>query len=201
MSNSYWKEWYGKNKKHFLETVNKHKKKRRKEFRVLIDEKKNVACKKCSNTFPPEAMDLFFRNVEDKLFRISDATRLIYSIKKLMDQLAMCDVYCANCAREKHMKKFLKENVGSGKSRLRRRVLRELVDAFKNKPCPDCKNMFPPYCMELDHLGKHPKEGTVARMVSEGKPIEIIEKEMSKTEPVCLCCHRIRTKKRGYQSN
>jgi hypothetical protein len=70
MATSYWTAWYKKNKKHFLALVNKHKKARRKEFKILINEKKDSPCIICKKEFPPEAIDLYHRDKDEKLFRI-----------------------------------------------------------------------------------------------------------------------------------
>ncbi len=197
MASEYWKKWYKKNKDSFLGLVNKHKKNRRKEFKKIINKKKDVPCVICKIKYPPEAMDLYHRDKDDKLFRISDASRLIYSIKKLNEELDKCDVYCANCRRIVDSEEFLNnENQCNGKNRLRRRMLRQMVNELKASPCTDCGDIYPPYCMEFDHLGKAPKEGTVAKMVSEGRPIDAIKKEIDKTECLCLNCHRVRTDKR-----
>ena len=198
MANPYWKSWYKKNKAHFLELVNKHKKARRKEFKILIDEKKDSPCVICKKKFPPEAIDLYHRDKGDKLFRISDASRLIYSIKKLTDELEKCDNYCAVCRRIVDTEELLaNKEEATGKSALRRKLLREVVNEMKASPCADCGKVYPAYCMEFDHLGETPKEGTIAKMVSEGKPLEKIKAEIAKSEPICLNCHRVRTKTRN----
>ena len=38
---------------------------------------------------------------DDKKFNISDAARLGYGMKKLKDEIAKCEVRCANCHRKK----------------------------------------------------------------------------------------------------
>ena len=38
---------------------------------------------------------------DDKKFNISDATRFGYGMKKLKDEIAKCEVRCANCHRKK----------------------------------------------------------------------------------------------------
>jgi len=198
MVDSPWKKWYNKNKSRFLELVNKHKKNRRRDFQKIIDSRKDVPCIVCDEKYAPEAMDFYHRDKDQKFFRISDATRLIYSIEKLINELDKCDVYCANCRRIVDMEELLKGRKGKGLkgSKLRRKILRELINEMKSVPCDDCKKVYPPYCMEFDHLGEVPKEGTIARMVSEGKPIDVIKVEIEKTIPVCVNCHRVRTRSR-----
>jgi hypothetical protein len=125
---------------------------------------------------------------------------LIYSLKKLIDELAKCDNYCSVCRRIIDTEALLankKDEEVPGKNKLRRKILREIVNEMKAKPCADCGEVYPVYCMEFDHLGNVPKEGTIAKMVSECKPLEKIKAEIDKSEAVCLNCHRIRTKNRN----
>lgn len=44
---------------------------------------------------------LEFDHIRDKDFNISDATRKGVSMKKLKDEIAKCEVRCANCHRKK----------------------------------------------------------------------------------------------------
>jgi len=70
--------------------------KRREKRRRLINEIKDNPCKDCGNKFPPECMD--FDHVKGK------KTGSIYqlymaSLQKLNEELAKCDLVCANCHR------------------------------------------------------------------------------------------------------
>lgn len=191
-----WKRWYDNNKEKYNALANKHKRKRRREMRKLIDERKSAPCIICSKTYPPECMDLYHRDGEENKFRISDAGRKIYSLEKLEEELDKCDLYCANCKLIIDREQFLDEEP-LGRSGIRRKKLRELVKEFKGTECNECGEVFPWYCIELDHLGKNPKEGTISNMVSSGLSEEKILEELKKTEPVCRNCHRIRTNKRN----
>ena len=194
-----WKKWYKKNRKHFLELVNKHKKNRRNEFKELIEERKDVPCMRCGEKFHPAAMDFVHRDGEDKKFNISDASRKIYSKEKLISEINKCDIICANCQKINKMEKFLKESKGN-KNRRRKKLL-DLINSIKTKPCLDCGKTYPPYCMELDHIGKGIKDkvDSVARMVNQEKPMEIIEEELKKVESICTNCHRKRTYERAHK--
>lgn len=65
-----------------------------------------------------------------------------------------------------------------------------------NKPCVDCKQVFPPVCMDFDHI---PEKGNKTFNLSQGrwKTIEVIKEELDKCELVCANCHRLRTLNRG----
>lgn len=60
--------------------------------------------------------------------------------------------------------------------------------------CTDCgfegKNNI--WAMEHDHINPSNKSRVVSRMVSEGRSIDSIKKEIAKCEPVCANCHRKR---------
>jgi len=194
MANDYWKKWYKKNRRRFNEVANKHKRKRRKEMRKLISERKGGPCIMCMKCYHPEAMD-FYNDGDDKKFQIGDAGRKIYSLKSLEEELDKCNLYCAVCRRILHNENFLNEEP-LGSSGIRRKKLRDLIHDLKSNPCADCGEVFPPYAMDFDHLGEVPKEGTVAKMVSWGLPEKKILDEVDKCESICVNCHRIRTSTR-----
>jgi len=67
---------------------------------------------------------------------------------------------------------------------------RALIDEIKSQPCTDCRQSYPPYVMDFDHLDPEQKLFTIGRGVSVGT-IRLRE-EMAKCEVVCSNCHRIR---------
>ena len=194
-----WQKWYKKNRKHFFELVNKHKKNRRNEFKELIEERKDVPCKVCKEKFHPAAMDFVHRDDKDKKFSISDAGRKIYSKDKLIEEMDKCNVVCSNCQKINKMEQFLKDYKGNETKNRRRKKLRDAIDQIKSKPCLDCKKTFPPYCMELDHTGKgDDKVDSIAKMVNQEKPTDVIVTELKKVESICGNCHRKRTYERAH---
>ena len=59
---------------------------------------KDNPCVDCGEADP---VILEFDHVRDKDFNISDAARKGVSMKKLKDEIAKCEVRCANCHRKK----------------------------------------------------------------------------------------------------
>ena len=59
---------------------------------------KTNPCVDCGET---DAIVLEFDHVRDKDFNIADAARNGVGIKKLKDEIAKCEVRCANCHRKK----------------------------------------------------------------------------------------------------
>ena len=71
-----------------------------------------------------------------------------------------------------------------------------LIDA-KKKPCADCGNDFPWYCMDFDHLpSKGDKAFTLSRWRHWDHDDKTIRAELAKCEVVCSNCHRKRTHER-----
>lgn len=196
--NKYWTKWYKKNRKHFNALVNKHKKNRRKQFQEIINEKKDVPCVVCGNKYHFAAMDFVHKDDIDKKFRISDATRLIYSIEKLIKEIEKCDVWCAVCHRIVNMEDYLSKRTSKNN---RKHKLREIINGRKIKPCDMCHGVFPPYAMELDHLDGDSKVDSVSKMITNENPMENILNEVDKTRVLCLNCHRQITHERAKKAS
>lgn len=78
--------------------------------------------------------------------------------------------------------------------RKQRQVLR---DKLKSKPCTDCNQTFPPYCMDFDHIPElGPRLSSVGNIIQSAMDIKRVMEEIAKCELVCANCHRIRTHKR-----
>jgi hypothetical protein len=69
-----------------------------------------------------------------------------------------------------------------------------IIQSFKDTPCMDCGNKFPPECMDFDHRGDDTKINDVSSMTT--CSISKILEEIAKCDIVCSNCHRIRTEQR-----
>lgn len=78
---------------------------------------------------------------------------------------------------------------------------KELVDLVlswkKNCPCTDCGGIFPPECMDFDHV-RGTKVMGVSEFTSRCASKDALIGEIKKCDLVCANCHRTRTKKRYY---
>ncbi len=200
-ASDYWKQWYEKNKEHFKELVGHHKRKRRRELQEVIEEHKSIPCKKCDKTFHPAAMDLIHRDPNERKFSMREATRLIHSVERLVEEIEKCDVYCANCVKEMRVEKFLADTDGNGSRTRRRKKLKTIMEEMKSKACNDCGETYPPYVMEFDHLDGHEKVESISKMINKERPIQMILDELQKTEPICTNCHRIRTYEKSHNDD
>lgn len=64
----------------------------------IVEYKKTLKCVNCGNN---DFRVLDFDHLEEKLFNIADASRLGYSLKVLKEEIAKCQILCANCHRIK----------------------------------------------------------------------------------------------------
>ena len=78
----------------------------------------------------------------------------------------------------------------------RQRIIRTKVSAFlqeykQDKGCSDCKENYPYWMLEFDHLGD--KSFTISNYRNHTVDMDLIKKEMDKCEVVCANCHKNRT--------
>ena len=70
-----------------------------------------------------------------------------------------------------------------------------VIDKLKSGPCTDCGKIFPPECMDFDHV-RGQKLGNISKM-SLKRALE----EVWKCELVCATCHRQRTLERRLDTH
>ena len=96
--NSYLKNWYKDNKELHLQRVKKSKQRNRDMF---LEYKQTLKCTNC-----PEdrwyVLDFHHKNPEEKEFNISEGLRDKISFKRMMKEVAKCDVLCKNCHAALH---------------------------------------------------------------------------------------------------
>jgi hypothetical protein len=77
-------------------------------------------------------------------------------------------------------------------------TVRGYVDNLKaTTSCTDCKQKFPAYVMDFDHLPNFDKIKNVSSLIR--SHMEVVIAEIKKCEIVCSNCHRIRTYKRRME--
>lgn len=90
--------WYPKNKDKHIRLVAKNKEHCVKNNKILINSIKSVPCKDCGQSFPPCVMD-FDHVVGNKVRDVSNGVGIGWSKKKILAEVAKCEVVCANCHR------------------------------------------------------------------------------------------------------
>lgn len=88
---------------------------------------------------------------------------------------------CRACAKAKVIERRLRN--------------RALINALRTKPCLDCKNTFPFYVMQFDHLPQYEKLFCIA--VAHDYGTDTLLREIAKCEVICANCHAIRTYERS----
>lgn len=84
--------------------------------------------------------------------------------------------WCLPCFSAYQMEKF--------------KAKQQLLDKAKSSPCVSCGGVFPPCCMDFDHV-VGVKFGDVSRLRSH-KDTTILA-EIEKCAVICACCHRVRS--------
>lgn len=82
-------------------TYKKNIKRRQKEIKNYIHEKKSVPCSDCEIKYPSYVME--FDHLKNKKFNIS-GSHLSQGFFKIKEEIEKCDVVCANCHRERTAK-------------------------------------------------------------------------------------------------
>jgi transposase len=81
----------------------------------------------------------------------------------------------------------------------RGQITKLLQEVKQNTPCYDCKENYPYWIMEFDHLGD--KSFTIAHYRSHTSDLEKVKKEIAKCDVVCSNCHKNRTYLRSAIAN
>jgi hypothetical protein len=115
-----------------------------------------------------------------------------YKHKRRKDGLQTSCISCNNQRSKEHYKKN-KSTYLAGNIR-RKKINTEWLKQYKeSQPCTDCKQQYPYYVMDFDHL--RDKKDNISKLLASKS---ILLSEIEKCELVCANCHRIRTHKRKF---
>lgn len=98
----YWKTYYKENRARLIEKAATRSKLDVARIRESLITAKDRPCADCNVKYAPWVMQ--FDHVPDrgsKTFTLSKAVRQKYSAKKIAEEIAKCDVVCANCHAER----------------------------------------------------------------------------------------------------
>ncbi len=93
--------YYQSHKKICVKRVLENNAKIRKRSRDLIEAAKAKPCADCGKVYPSYVMDFDHLPGFEKRFELGRAVRGTYSIKSIEEEIAKCEVVCANCHRER----------------------------------------------------------------------------------------------------
>lgn len=100
---------------------------------------------------------------------------------------------CKWCAAEYHRKHYEANKAQYiANAKKNRKSFKAEMDTFKDLPCSDCGNKYPPWVMDWDHRDGETKLSNVSRLGATKWRKAVIE-EIAKCDLVCANCHRQRT--------
>jgi hypothetical protein len=91
----YSKQHYQRNKTRYYE----RNERQRQRLKDILQQAKAKPCQDCGIQYPPYVMDFDHREGVDKLDHVGRL--ILYTKKKLVEEIAKCDVVCSNCHRER----------------------------------------------------------------------------------------------------
>jgi hypothetical protein len=94
----YFQEYYRKNRAAYVARASNHHRK----LREILRGAKSKPCADCGQCYPYYVMDFDHREGEKKVSNVADLNfHRRTSFRKLLAEIAKCDVVCANCHRER----------------------------------------------------------------------------------------------------
>jgi hypothetical protein len=171
---------------------------------ALLRRLRDVPCMDCGGRFAAHQMDFDHRDPIEKSFRITAGGAMLRPRHRLLEEVAKCDVVCANChrirSRNAHRERLAADvrtaaSPGLERRRDRWRAHARLLDSLRNVPCRDCGAMFPSCSMDFDHRDPQTKTAGVTRLVGRAGISRLLA-EAAKCDIVCANCHRSRTFRR-----
>ena len=105
--------------------------------------------------------------------------------------------WCMSCHTRYNTQYYQQNKAKYRKKNIRNRginnpTIASLVLSEKSCPCMDCAQTFPAVAMDFDHV-RGVKKVCIATLMQNTVSFDAVIDELSKCEPVCACCHRIRT--------
>lgn len=96
------KAHYRKNKKKYRAAMT-HLRERRRAF--VVEYKKGKPCADCKQEFHPAVMEFDHLQYEGKEASISNLVNSMRSEQAILDEIAKCELVCANCHRMRHVER------------------------------------------------------------------------------------------------
>lgn len=122
---------------------------------------------------------------KDEIFRLYAEG---YSYSEIQKALG-----CAKSTISYHIGKGQKEKTLNRRKQSRHRTIAYIRSAKQGQKCTDCREDYPYWILEFDHLPKYEKLFTIGGRNSRDKSIEQIQAEIDKCEIVCSNCHKNRS--------
>lgn len=102
-SNALGREYYRKNKGN----LKKKEVRRHGEIKETVNNLKKVPCADCGGMFPTVCMDFDHLPQFEKSANVAELLRRKASLEKILEEVAKCEVVCANCHRIRTSERFI----------------------------------------------------------------------------------------------
>lgn len=97
--------WYSNNKERQIATVVANNERYRKQLVAVCRKAKDCACADCGIHYPHWILEFDHLPGTKKLFTIGAKIRHNISVETLLNEIAKCEVVCANCHRDRTYKR------------------------------------------------------------------------------------------------
>lgn len=165
----------------------------------LLRDLRREPCADCGGQFKPHQMDFDHRDPSTKSFNVMTGRAMLMSTKRILEEVAKCDIVCANCHQMRTQAirawqpiRHLGTSRYLARARQRWRSQAALLTRLRDVPCMDCGGRFPSCAMQFDHRDPTSKRQAVTRMIGRAGTPRILD-EVAKCDIVCVNCHRART--------
>lgn len=167
----------------------------------LLRDIRRVPCADCAGRFDPHQMDFDHRDPATKSFNVMSGRAMLMSTRKVLAEVAKCDIVCVNChrvrSRAQHRGRIERRGTSPRLDAKRANWRRQaaMLDVLRDRPCADCGGRFPPCSMDFDHRIPPLKLSRVPALIGRAGDGRILA-EVAKCDIVCANCHRARTFRR-----
>lgn len=154
----------------------------------------SVSC--CTDCGHDDALALEFDHVAGKRANVSLLIAEGFSLRRLNDEISLCEVVCVNCHRRRTLarvgkRRLHRQTVEVEPWPARRRNLLRLCDELDGAVCADCATGDRDV-LEFDHRSE--KRNNVINLACSEYSLEVLEAEIAKCDIRCANCHRRRTR-------
>jgi hypothetical protein len=171
----------------------------------LLRDLRRIPCHDCGRQFKPYQMDFDDRDPETKSFNVMAGRAMLMSTRRVLDEVAKCDVVCANChrirTRAQHRARMSRATPGTSERLDEKRAYwrrqSAMLDRLRDVPCGDCGGRFAACSMDFDHRNPDEKVSRVPTLIGRAGDARILA-EVAKCDIVCANCHRARTAERRF---
>lgn len=107
---------------------------------------------------------------------------------------------CSKGTISYHLGKGQKEKTANRRKQQRHKAAAYIRKSKEGKKCTDCREEYPYWILEFDHLPEYEKSFTIGGGNNKSMDLNILQAEIDKCEIVCANCHKNRTYRRQLKN-